>query len=484
MEYNKIKSIDKNKKTKCPVFKACGGCDWLDLSYEEQKKKKTAQMRKLLGPQIKVRDIIGMEEPFHYRNKVHGIIHRERSGKVISGIYREGTHEVIPVSNCLIEDETASNIISSIVKMTKSFKLVPYDEDTRRGFLRHILVRRGYNTKEVMVVLVTATAMFPSKNNFVKALIKEHPEITTIIQNINDKKTSMVLGNRDNVLYGRGYIEDVLCDSVFRISPSSFYQINSLQTEKLYNKAIELADFKGNETIIDAYCGIGTIGIIASSHVKEVIGVELNKDAIKDAIVNCKRNKVTNAKFINGDASEFMNGMAAEKKHIDVVMMDPPRSGSTKIFMDAASYLRPDKIVYISCDPVTLARDLKYFAQKGYKAKEVWPVDMFPQTEHIETVVLLSKLKSTKSINVEMALDELDLTSAESKATYAEIKQYILDKYNAKVSSLNIAQIKEECGIKERQNYNIGKKEDAHVPNCPDDKKKYILDAFKYFQMI
>lgn len=348
-------------------------------------------MEELLGGVCPVRPIIGMEEPYHYRNKVHAVFGLDRKNNPISGIYKEGTHRILPVDSCLIEDQKADEIIVTIRSMLRSFKIRVFDEDTGYGLLRHVLIRRGFTTGEILVVLVTASPVFPSKNNFVKALREKHPEITTIVQNINGRSTSMVLGDKEHVLYGKGYIEDVLCGLRFRISSRSFYQINSAQTEKLYAKAMELAELTGNETVLDAYCGIGTIGLIASKHAGKVIGVELNQDAVRDAVQNAKKNGITNAQFFCNDAGRFMSHMAARGESADVVFMDPPRSGSTEEFIDAVALMQPKRVVYISCGPDTLARDLRMFAKHGYKAKEAWPVDLFGWTEHVETVCLLSR---------------------------------------------------------------------------------------------
>ena len=371
----------------------CGGCQLQHLSYEKQLSEKQKQVNSLLDKYCKVENIIGMDNPYYYRNKVHAVFDTDKKGKVISGVYEARTHRVVNIDSCLIEDQRADKIIVTIRNMLKSFKIRTYNEDTRVGLMRHVLIRTGHKSGEIMVVLVLASHVFPSKNNFVKALLKAHPEITTVVMNVNNKRTSMVLGDREQTLYGKGYIEDTLCNKVFRISPKSFYQINAVQTEVLYSKAIELADLTGNETIIDAYCGIGTIGIIASGHVKKVIGVELNRDAVKDAITNAKRNKVKNAYIYNHDAGDFMNQMAKDKQSVDVVFLDPPRSGSTEQFLDAVVSIKPKKVVYISCNPVTLERDLSYIVKKGYEVKTVIPVDMFPGTEHVESVVLMSRIE-------------------------------------------------------------------------------------------
>lgn len=386
-----MSEVKSTKNRICPVSRKCGGCQLMNLSYPEQLKFKQAKVVKLLGSFHRVNEIIGMDNPFHYRNKVQAAFGRTRSGEIISGVYQSSTHNIVKTEKCLIEDKKADEIILTIRKLVKDFKLTVYDERKGNGFLRHVLVKRGFATNEIMVVLVTGTGVFPSKNNFIKALLDVHPEITTIVQNINNKFTSMVLGEKEIVLYGKGYIEDVLCGCTFRISPKSFYQINPIQTEILYGKAIDFAGISGKEKIIDAYCGIGTIGIVASKNAGEVIGCELNPDAIKDAKINAKINEIQNIKFVCADAGEFMLGMKEQGEKCDVLFMDPPRAGSDKKFLSCAVALSPEKIVYISCNPETQQRDLYYLIKNGYKVKKIQPVDMFPYTAHVETVVLLSK---------------------------------------------------------------------------------------------
>ena len=376
---------------RCPVYKKCGGCDFQGVSYEEQLKIKETQVRQLLAPFCKVHPIAGMKNPYHYRNKVHAVFSHDKKGNAVSGVYQKGTHIVVPVERCMIEDEKADEIIGSIRGLLKSFKIRTYDEDTGYGLLRHVLVRRGFASGEILVVLVTASPVFPSKNNFVKALRKLHPEITTIVQNVNGRGTSMVLGNQEKTLYGKGYIEDILCGYTFRISPKSFYQVNPAQTEILYKKAIKLAGLTGKELVLDAYCGIGTIGLIASRGAGQVIGVELNRDAVRDAVANAKRNQVKNVRFYCADAGKFMVDMAADGVKADVVFMDPPRSGSDVTFLDCLAKMAPKRVVYISCEPESLARDLKYLKKKGYQAEGAWPVDIFGWTGCVETVVMLSR---------------------------------------------------------------------------------------------
>lgn len=387
---NKTKNDEvakQNVVSPCPVSKKCGGCKWIDKEYSVQLKEKEKWVKEILAPFCKTEPIIGMENPTHYRNKVHAVFGEDRKHNIISGIYEEGTHKIVPVDSCLIENEKADAIIVSIRELLKSFKIRPYNEDTGYGLLRHVLIRTGHVTGQIMVVLVLSSPVMPSKNNFVKALLKLHPEITTIVVNVNNRGTSMVLGDKEQVIYGKGYIEDELCGKTFRISAKSFYQVNPVQTEKLYRKALEFADLKGTETVVDAYCGTGTIGLIASDKAGKVIGVELNADAVKDARENAKRNKVTNIQFYQNDAGKFLVGMAEQNAKVDVVLMDPPRSGSDEAFLSSVVKIKPQKVVYISCNPETLARDLKYLTKKGYKVVRAVACDMFPFTNHVECVV-------------------------------------------------------------------------------------------------
>lgn len=376
---------------KCRYARECGGCQYQGTEYKKQLQMKKNYIEKLLKPFCPVKDMVGMENPYNYRNKVHAVFGRDKKGNIYSGVYKAGTHDIVPVEKCQIEDETADHIIATIGELAQSFRYPVYDEDRQTGLLRHVLIRRGFTSGEIMVVLVCSSLILPSKKNFVNALLKAHPQITTIVLNENNKRTTFVLGNRETVLYGKGYITDTLCGKTFKISSKSFYQINPLQTEKLYQKAMELAGLTGRERVIDAYCGIGTIGIVAAKKAKEVIGIELNKDAVADAKENARLNKASNTRFYCGDAGDFMVEMAARGQKADVVFMDPPRSGSTEKFICSIVKLAPKRVVYISCGPDTLARDLKVFARLGYRAEEAWGYDMFPFTEHVETVCLLSR---------------------------------------------------------------------------------------------
>lgn len=477
------KQTTAEKKTEfCPVAKKCGGCQLQNMSYPEQLSYKQAKVIRLLGKFCRVNEIIGMENPYNYRNKVQAAFGITRGGKIISGVYQSKSHRIVCIDECRLEDKKADEIIVTIRNMMKHYRMIPYNEDTGFGFLRHVLVKRGFTSGEIMVVLVTGTPMFPGKNAFIKELLKKHPEITTIIQNINREHTSLVLGNTEKVLYGKGTIEDSLCGCVFRISAKSFYQINPIQTEKLYSTAIDYAELTGEETVIDAYCGIGTIGIIAAQKAKEVIAVEVNKDAVFDAKNNAERNNTQNIKFYCDDAGKFMTNMASDGKSADVVFMDPPRAGSDEAFLSSVVTLNPKRIVYVSCNPETQERDLKYLIRNGYKVRKIQPVDMFPHTNHVETVALLSRQKVDEHIYFDVNVQDLPKT-ARTTATYPEIKAYVKDKYGLNVTSLNIAQVKEKHGFEKRKNYNKGK--DGHrVPNCPPKKEKAIEDAFKHFGML
>lgn len=376
----------------CPVFRKCGGCQLQNMDYPRQLQWKQNRCEKLLGGFCHISPILCMQEPYHYRNKVQAAFGVNSGGKIISGVYQSSTHRIVPVDSCQTEDQKADEIICTVRKLLVDFKLTAYNEYKGRGFLRHVLVKRGFATDEIMVVLVTTTPVFTAKKHFVQALLKLHPEITTIVQSVNVRQTSMVLGEQEKVLYGSGMITDMLCGKKFRISAKSFYQINPVQTEVLYGKAIEYARLQGGERLLDAYCGIGTIGIIAADHAGQVMGVENNRAAVRDAIYNGRQNKTENIYFYCADAGDFMVDMAAQKEELDVLMMDPPRAGASESFLSAVCQLMPSRVVYISCNPETLARDLMYLKkQRKYSVKKIQPVDMFPHTNHIECVVLLEK---------------------------------------------------------------------------------------------
>ena len=386
-----IANAQKNKKSRCPYNGKCGGCQWIDVPYKEQLSLKQERLQELLGDFGKLSPIIGMENPDHYRNKVHAVFGIDHKKRQVAGVYEAGSHKVVDVESCFLENKKATEIIRTIKELLPSFKIKTYNEDTEYGLLRHVLVRTGHKTGQIMVVLVLASPILPSKNNFVKALRKIHPEITTVLVNVNNRATSMVLGEKEQAIYGKGFMEDILCNKTFKLSAQSFYQVNSVQTEKLYMTALDFAALNGSETVLDAYCGIGTIGILAADRAKRVIGVELNKNAVRDAVTNAKINNCKNIEFYNKDAGQFMIQLAQQEEKIDVVFMDPPRSGSDEAFLNSLIIGNPNKIVYISCNPETLARDLKVLTSNGYRVEKMQGCDMFCHTEHVECVCLLSK---------------------------------------------------------------------------------------------
>ena len=376
----------------CPYAKKCGGCSLQNLPYEEQLHLKQAKLIKLLGRFGRLDEIIGMEDPTHYRNKIQAAF-RSKSGKVVSGVYQSTSRRIVEVEGCMLEDECAAPILATIRKLCASMKIRPYDLESGQGFLRHVLIRKGFVSGQIMVVLVTTKGEFKQERSFLNELLRRHPEITTVVRNINPTDTALFLGSESHILHGEGFITDRLCGLEFRISPRSFYQVNSIQTEILYGKAKEFADLTGKETVIDAYCGTGTIGLTVASGAKEVIGVEVNKDAVADAIENAKRNGIENAVFHAADAGEFMEAMAAKGQTADVVITDPPRAGCSGKFLHSLMKLAPRRIVYVSCNPETLARDLYTLSKGGYKVKKIQPVDMFPWTGHAEVAVCLERKK-------------------------------------------------------------------------------------------
>ena len=377
----------------CKVYKKCGGCQLQNLTYEQQLQYKQRKLEGMLSGYAPVQPIVGMEEPTHYRNKVQAAFYWDyKHRRCAAGVFQSTTQKIVPVDSCMIEDVQCDRIVQTVRRLADSFKIKPYDMRYHTGVLRHVLVRRGFATGEIMVVLVTLSSQLPSRNHFVKALCREHPEITTVVQHINPYETNLILGEQSRVLYGKGTIEDVLCGCRFRISPASFYQVNPVQCERLYRAAIDAAQRTGSETLFDAYCGTGTIGIIAAEKAKQVIGVELNRDAVRDAVANARLNGVSNIRFQCGDAGEYLTALAQDGETPDVLLMDPPRAGATVKFLKAVCRLAPEKVVYISCNPVTLARDLDYLTQHSYRAETIRGFDMFPFTKHVETVVLMSRV--------------------------------------------------------------------------------------------
>lgn len=477
----------------CKYSEKCGGCDLSYIKYERQLEIKKdhvlsclERIGKLNLSEIEVFDTIGMANPWEYRNKMVFPVGYNKKGKIVGGFYQRASHEVVELKSCKQGPLVASEYMNKVLEYMKENSVPPYDEKKHRGLIRRVFVRMGFNSKEVMVVISANGRKLPKvdvlKEKLMKAKCGEY-SLKSIILNVNKEKNNLVLGDENINIYGRDYIEDTLCGVTYKISANSFYQVNPVQTDVLYNKAMEFADLSGKETVIDLYCGIGTISLMAAKYSKKVIGVEIVEKAIEDAKMNAVENGIENAEFIAGSAETISVDLTKKGVKADVVFIDPPRKGSDEITLDCIVEMNPEKIVYVSCNPSTLARDLRYLEDKGYKVKMVQPVDMFPNTSHVETVVLLSRKIPDDRIEIDIDLDELDITTTESKATYEEIKAYVLNKYHFRVSSLYIAQIKTKYGIKEAINYNISKK-GTRVPQCPPDKENAITDALKYYGMI
>ena len=468
-------------KTCVNFSKKCGGCPLLALPYPRQTAEKQQRLQKLLGGFAPVAPLRTMAEPWHYRNKAIASFATQQ-GKLVCGLYAEGTHKVLPSADCLLQNEVLNRTLAAVQDAARACRYTAFDEDKRTGLLRHVVLRCS-RKGQVLVTLVTPGPELPGSRNFCAALRKKAPWVVSIVQNINPTLSSAVLGNREKTLYGPGFVLDTLCGLQFAISSRSFYQVNPRQTEVLYRAALDAAKLTGKETVVDAYCGIGTIGLCAAPHAGQVIGVERNPAAVKDAAANARHNKLSNAKFVCADATEWMAAAADEGLHPDVVFLDPPRAGSTPECITAVAKMAPRRVVYVSCDPETLARDVAIFARHGYKAKGFTPVDLFPQTCHVETVCQLVLRKPAVHINIDVDVEEL-VQDKRGMATYGQIKDYVLEHSGLKVSSLYIAQVKQKCGIIERENYNKPKSEDAKQPQCPPEKEKAIMEALRYYGMI
>lgn len=471
----------------CPHFGKCGGCDLQHMDYSLEASLKAQRvadaLRRIGGVDPGALPISPAPTDQGYRNKAQFPVAMTDQGPA-AGFFRARTHDLIPVIHCHIQPKETELASQAVLDWMRQYHILPYDEQTHRGYIRHIFLRKAEVTGQVMVCLVANAETLPKRKQLVAALLKALPQLTTVVHNVNTRPGNAILGDVYHTLYGDGFIEDELCGLRFRLSPASFYQVNHHQAQVLYEKAITLAGLHGTETVLDLYCGTGTITLAMARSAGQVIGVEVIPQAIADAQANAARNGIENARFFCADAGQAAKQLASEGIRPEVITVDPPRKGLSMEVIDAMAEMAPQRIVYVSCDPATLARDVKLLQEKGYRFCRAEAVDLFPRTKHVETVVLLSKLKVDHHIEIELKMDELDLTAAESKATYDEIKAYVLNKYGLKVSQLYIAQIKRKCGIIERKNYNVSKKEDAKVPQCPPEKEAAIMDALKHFQMI
>ncbi|HBD67630.1 MAG TPA: 23S rRNA (uracil(1939)-C(5))-methyltransferase RlmD [Eubacterium sp.] len=517
--YARLMDIIKPSKDRvepaCPIARQCGGCQIQAMNYNAQLKYKQKLVKDNLlrisglteGADYEMCEILGMDTPFRYRNKAQYPVGEDKDGNIVMGFYAGHTHSIIacPDDDCMLGHRDNAFILNAVKEWMKEYRVRAYNENIHKGTVRHVLIRTGYHTDEVMVCLVTKKMLRKeAADGLVKAIQKLKLNVASLVVNINKEDTNVILGKECITLYGRPYIEDYIGDIKFQISPLSFYQVNPKQTEVLYNKALEFARLKGNESVWDMYCGIGTISLFLAKKSGKVYGVEIVPQAIEDAKNNAKINNIDNAEFFVGKAEEVVPAFYKKQTGVqsdndstdskeydmtrpDVVVVDPPRKGCDKKLLDTIVSMTPDRIVYVSCDSATLARDLKLLVEYGYKVEKVQPVDQFGNTVHVETVVLLSQLKQKPDdyINVTIELDDVDITSAETKATYDEIKKYVFE-HNAgmKVSNLYISQVKRKCGIEVGKNYNLPKNEDSRQPQCPEDKERAIVEALEHFKMI
>ena len=517
--YARLMDIIKPSKDRvepaCPIARQCGGCQIQAMNYNAQLKYKQKLVKDNLlrisglteGADYEMCEILGMDTPFRYRNKAQYPVGEDKDGNIVMGFYAGHTHSIIacPDDDCMLGHRDNAFILNAVKEWMKEYRVRAYNENIHKGTVRHVLIRTGYHTDEVMVCLVTKKMLRKeAADGLVKAIQKLKLNVASLVVNINKEDTNVILGKECITLYGRPYIEDYIGDIKFQISPLSFYQVNPKQTEVLYNKALEFAGLKGNESVWDMYCGIGTISLFLAKKAGKVYGVEIVPQAIEDAKNNAKINNIDNAEFFVGKAEEVVPAFYKKQTGVqsdndstdskeydmtrpDVVVVDPPRKGCDKKLLDTIVSMTPDRIVYVSCDSATLARDLKLLVEYGYKVEKVQPVDQFGNTVHVETVVLLSQLKQKPDdyINVTIELDDVDITSAETKATYDEIKKYVSE-HNAgmKVSNLYISQVKRKCGIEVGKNYNLPKNEDSRQPQCPEDKERAIVEALEHFKMI
>lgn len=476
---------------KCKVARQCGGCQIQELSYEAQLAFKQNKVKnnlehigKIDSSSYEMCTIIGMDEPYHYRNKAQFPVGIDKEGNIVTGFYAGRTHSIIPCDDCAIGDDINKEILSIIKAHMKQYKIKPYDEVKNTGLVRHILIRKGFTTGEIMVCIIINGTELKASDKLVERLSQING-MKSISLNINKEQTNVIMGKTVINIFGEGYITDYIGDVKFRISPLSFYQVNPIQTKQLYGKALEFASLTGNETVFDLYCGVGTISLFLAKSAKMVYGVEIVPEAIDDARKNAELNGIDNAKFFVGKAEEVVPKMYKEQGiTADVVVVDPPRKGCDEKLLETMIQMNPERIVYVSCDSATLARDLKYLGENGYEVKKVQAVDMFPHSVHVETVVLLSLKTGQPKLEVTMEVDSDSNYTPEERATYQKIKAYVKEKYGVNVHTSYIAQVKRMCGLDMGENYNKSKKEKPEVKQCPQEKVKYIKDALKYYGAI
>ena len=476
----------------CAVAGPCGGCSLRHLDYAAELRAKQESVadafRRIGGLEVPVLDILPSPDVDRYRNKVQFPVGIDKNGVPCIGFYAGRTHRIVPCPDCKLQPSVLNEIGNALCAFFAQQGIRPYDEQSGKGLVRHIFLRRGAHSGQIMVCLVCTRAKLPHAEQLCTALRGQFPAISTILLNVNAKNTNVILGSENHILYGPGYIEDTLCGVPVRLGPLSFYQVNTLAAERLYGVAAQYAQLSPDDTLLDLYCGMGTIGLSMAEQCRELIGVEIVPEAIESAKANAARMGeavAAKSRFFCADAGQAATQLAAEGLHPDIVMLDPPRKGCDEATLSAVVRMAPRRVVYVSCNPATAARDAAWLEQNGYHAEKVQPVDLFPRTKHCETVVLLSKGEiDSKKVRVEFSLEDMDMSGFQKDATYEQIKAYVLEHTGLKVSSLYISQIKRKCGLDVGQNYNLSKKEDAKVPKCPPEKEAAIRDALKYFQMI
>ncbi len=478
-------------KTDCPAAEPCGGCSLRHLRYEAELAAKqenvTDAFRRIGGLDVPILPALPSPEVDRYRNKVQFPVGRDKNGKPCIGFYAGRTHRIVPCPDCKLQPGILNDIGNALCAFFADHNIQPYDEQSGKGLARHIFLRRGVHSGQIMVCLVCTRPKLPYSEELVRQLLAQFPDITTILLNVNAKNTNVILGSETLTLYGPGFIEDTLRGVPVRLGSLSFYQVNTLAAEQLYSIAEEYAQLTPNDLLLDLYCGMGTIGLSMVDSCRELIGVEIVPEAIDSAKANAARMGdavAAKSRFFCADAGQAATQLAAEGLHPDVIILDPPRKGCDEATLSAVVRMSPRRVVYVSCNPSTAARDAAWLEQNGYHTEKVQPVDLFPRTKHVEAVLLLTKLNVERHIEVEVAMDELDVTAAESKATYNEIRDYVWEHYQLKVSNLYIAQVKQKYGIIERENYHKAKSENTKQPKCPKEKEDAIVEALKHFQMI
>ena len=475
----------------CPVAGPCGGCSLRHLDYAAELRAKQESVldafRRIGGLEVPVLDILPSPEVDRYRNKVQFPVGVDKNGAPCIGFYAGRTHRIVPCPDCKLQPGVLNEIGNALCAFFAQQGIRPYDEQSGKGLVRHIFLRRGAHSGQIMVCLVCTRAKLPHAEQLCTALREQFPAISTILLNVNAKNTNVILGSENHILYGPGYIEDTLCGVPVRLGPLSFYQVNTLAAERLYGVAAQYAQLTPDDTLLDLYCGMGTIGLSMADQCRGLIGVEIVPEAIESAKANAARmgeSVAAKSRFFCADAGQAATQLAAEGLHPDIVMLDPPRKGCDEATLSAVVRMAPRRVVYVSCNPATAARDAAWLEQNGYHAEKVQPVDLFPRTKHVEAVLLLTKLNVDRHIEVDVSMDELDVTAAESKATYNEIREHVWEHHQLKVSNLYIAQVKQKYGIIERENYHKAKNENAKQPKCPKEKEDAIVEALKHFQMI